>query len=111
MSSAQTHELQIAPAASEDFRRLLLRLEGELDLSTGALLRAWLRKLDRQPLVLDLGGLTYTDWSGLAILLEERTRSVQNGAPLRIRGATGQTRDLLKRAGVLELLGDPSRVH
>jgi len=100
-------ELTIVSVASEDVGRLV-RLEGELDLSTAPALRARLPEFDDQPLVLDLGGLIFTDSTGLAILLEERARRLRRGPALRIRGATGQTREMLERTGVLALFGGPT---
>ena len=103
MPSPHMEELRIVPVASEDAERLLLRIEGELDIATAGPLRARLRELDDQPLMLDLSGLTFTDSTGLAMLLEERARALRKGKALRIRGATGQTRELLERTGVLGL--------
>ncbi len=100
--------LKIVPLASEDTEGLMLRLEGELDIATAARLRARLQEFDDQPLMLDLSGLTFTDSTGLAILLEERARALRQGTPLRIWGVTGQTRELLERTGVLELFGSPT---
>ena len=108
MPSPRTEQLQIAPIASEVTERLLLRLDGELDLATAALLRARLREFDAQALTLDLTGVSFTDSTGLAILLEARTRARRSGTTLRIRGASGQTRELLERTGVLTLLEGPT---
>jgi anti-anti-sigma factor len=81
-----------------------LCLAGELDIATVATVRARLRELDGQPVVLDLSGLTFTDSTGLALLLEERLRAQRHGMSLRIRGAAGQTLQLLERTGLLRLL-------
>lgn len=100
--------LQIVPNASDDTKWLMLRLEGELDFATAAPLRARLQELDDQPLMLDLSGLTFTDSTGLAILLQERARALRQGTPFGICGVAGQTRELLERTGVLELFGSPT---
>ena len=97
MSTTDMEGLQIVSRTSEDAVALLF-VAGELDFATAGPLRARLRALGDRPVVLDLGGLTFTDSTGLALLLEERAR-----AGLRIRGATGQTRELLERTGVLGL--------
>jgi anti-anti-sigma regulatory factor len=52
----------------------------------------------------DLSGVTFTDSTGLATLIAEGCRAHVHGTSLRVRGATGQTRDLLERTGVLALL-------
>ncbi len=108
MPSPYKEQLQIMAIASEVTGRLLLRLDGELDLAIAALLRARLRELDAQALTLDLSGVSFTDSTGLAILLQERARARRRGTTLRIRGATGQTRELLERTGVLTVLEGPT---
>ena len=108
MPTPHTEGLTIVTVGSQDASRLLLRLEGELDLATAPALRVRLREFDDQPLMLDVSGLVFTDSTGLAVLLEEWTRALQDGTALRICGATGQTRDLLERTGVLELFNSPS---
>lgn len=108
MPSPPTEQLLIVPIASDVGERLLLRLDGELDLATAALLQARLREFDDQALTLDLSGVSFTDSTGVAILLKERARALRRGTTLRIRGATGQTRELLNRTGVLALLERPT---
>jgi len=72
-------------------------LSAELNrIASHALFMGWM--------ALDLGGLTFTDSTGLAFLLEERVRAQRRGTPFRIRGAGGQTLDLLERTGLLGLL-------
>lgn len=102
MSSTDVEGLKIVSRTSEGAARLLF-LAGELDFATTGPLRARLRALGDPPVVLDLSGLTFTDSTGLALLLEERART-----GLRIRGATGQTRELLERTGVLGLFERPN---
>jgi anti-anti-sigma factor len=82
----------------------VLCLAGELDLATVGTVRARLRELDDQPVVLDLSGLTFTDSTGLAFLLQERFRAQRHETPFRIRGARGQTLALLERTGLLRLM-------
>ena len=102
MRSTHMEGLRIVTVDLEGAERLLC-VSGELDFSTAAPLRSRLRELDDRPAVLDLSGLTFTDSTGLALLLEERAR----GAGLRVRGANGQTRELLERTGLLDLLERP----
>jgi anti-sigma B factor antagonist len=103
MAARNMEGLQIVPVAFED-AQLVLCLAGELDFATVGPVRARLRELDDGPVVLDLSGLTFTDSTGLGLLLEERARARRRGTQWRIRGAGGQTLELLKRTGVLALL-------
>jgi anti-anti-sigma factor len=82
----------------------VLCLAGELDVATVGAVRARLRELDDQPLILELSGLTFTDSTGLASLLEARLRAQRQGTPFRIRGARGQTLALFERTGILARL-------
>lgn len=84
----------------------VLTLAGELELGTVGPLRARLRGLYDRPVVLDLSGLTFMDSTGLAFLLEERACARRRGTPFRIRGAAGQTLEVLERTGLLGLLDD-----
>jgi anti-anti-sigma factor len=102
MPPGQTESLKIVPLPTERGARQV-RLEGELDIATSPSLRACLRQIEPLSLELDLGGLWFTDSTGLATLLEARARTVRHGATLRLRGARGQTRELLERTGVLSL--------
>jgi anti-anti-sigma factor len=88
---------------------VLLRLSGELDVMSAAVLRARLLDLmpQRLPLTLELRGLDFMDSSGLAALLELRSRARQIGWPVTIRGARGRVRELLERTGTLALVEEP----
>jgi anti-sigma B factor antagonist len=85
---------------------VLLRLRGELDVHGAPTLRARLVDLMpvRAPLVLDLRGLAFMDSSGLAALLELRSRARALGWEVQIRGARGRVRELLERTGTLALV-------
>jgi anti-anti-sigma factor len=102
MPSAETDSLKIESLPAEHGTRRA-RLEGELDIASARLLREWLRQIEPMSLELDLGGLWFTDSTGLATLLEARARTVRQGGTLRLRGARGQTRELLERTGVLSV--------
>ena len=105
-TTPHTEHLRIVPVASEVAGPRVIRLEGELDIASAAVLRAWLQEFDARPLTLDLSGLSFTDSTGLATLLRARTRALQHGTRLSIRGAAGQTLALLERTGMLLLLDD-----
>jgi anti-anti-sigma factor len=85
---------------------VLLMLRGELDVLGAPVLRATLLDLlpGRPPLVVDLKALDFMDSSGLAVLLELRSRARQNGWSVSVRGARGRVRELLERTGTLTLV-------
>jgi anti-anti-sigma factor len=95
--------LRIVPVALEDAEWVLV-LTGELDYATVERVRARMREFEDGPVALDLSGLKFMDSTGLALLLEERARARRRGTQFRIRGAGGQTLELLERTGVLALL-------
>jgi anti-anti-sigma factor len=68
---------------------VLLRVRGELDVYGAPLLRSKLLDLlpERPPLVVDLQALDFMDSSGLAVLLELRSRARQNGWTVSVRGS------------------------
>jgi|SRR5690349_18717457 len=85
---------------------VLLRLRGELDVHGAPILRAQLLDLlpERTPLIVDLQALDFMDSSGLAVLLELRSRARSAGWGVSIRGARGRVRELLERTGTLTLV-------
>jgi anti-sigma B factor antagonist len=85
---------------------VLLRLRGELDVHGAPTLRARLLDLmpERPPLVVDLRGQDFMDSSGLAALLELRSRARQVDWDVSMRGARGRVRELLERTGTLALV-------
>jgi anti-sigma B factor antagonist len=85
---------------------VLLRLRGELDVQSAPVLRAQLLDLlpERLALVVDLQPLDFMDSSGLAVLLELRSRARSSGWSVTVRGARGRVRELLERTGTLQLV-------
>lgn len=85
---------------------VLLHLRGELDVHGAPTLRARLLDLlpERAPLIVELRALDFMDSSGLAALLELRSRARQVGWEVRIQGARGRVRELLERTGTLALV-------
>jgi anti-anti-sigma factor len=108
MHPPRRERLKIVRAPSRGNEHFV-HLEGELDLATAAPLRESLRELDDGSVVIDLSGVTFTDSTGLATLLDERVRARRHGGSLRVSGARGQTRELLERTGVLAFLGGRAR--
>jgi anti-anti-sigma factor len=87
MHPPRRERLRIVRAPSRGSEHLL-RLEGELDLGTAALLRESLDDLADGCVVLDLDGVSFTDSTGLATLIAERGRARHHGASLRVRTGT-----------------------
>jgi anti-sigma B factor antagonist len=84
----------------------LLLLRGELDVLSAPTLRQRLLDLHaaRTPVIVELRDLDFMDSSGLAALLELRSRAVRSDWSVRIQGATGRVRELLERTGTLEIV-------
>ena len=92
----------------EEARRLTALVDGELD-HHGA--KAVMEELDRridqaQPrqLTLDLSGLSFTDSSGIAVLLRTLRQMQQIGGSLRVTNIPTQARRVLDAAGVGRLI-------
>ena len=88
----------------EEKRRLTALVEGELD-HHGA--RSVMEELDRridlaQPreLTLDLSGLTFTDSSGIAVLLRTYRRMTQSQGSMRVVNTPAQAGKVFKAAGL-----------
>jgi anti-sigma B factor antagonist len=85
---------------------VLLMPRGELDVLAAPVFRARVLDLlpERLPLIVDRHGLEFMDSSGLAALLELRSRARQAGWEVTVRGAHGRVRELLERTGTLALV-------
>lgn len=92
----------------EDKRRLLAQVSGELD-HHGA--KEVMEELDRridqaQPseLTLDLGGLSFTDSSGIAVLLRAQRRMGQVRGAMRVVNTPAQAGKVFRAAGLERLI-------
>ena len=92
----------------EKDRRLLAQVSGELD-HHGA--KAVMEELDRcidetmpRELILDLGGLTFTDSSGIAVLLRAQRRMGQVRGAVRVVNTPGQAERVFQAAGLGRLI-------
>ena len=92
----------------EKGRSLMAQVAGELD-HHGA--KAVMEELDRyideilpRELILDLGGLTFTDSSGIAVLLRALRQMERSGGSLRVTGVPAQARRVLDAAGIGRLI-------
>jgi anti-anti-sigma factor len=87
------HGQLVIDMQSDDVRHITIRPAGELDLATVVRLEDVLRRVENDhggAIVLDLGGLTFIDSTGISTLVKAWRRSHANGDRLRVRGATGQ---------------------
>lgn len=90
-----------------DGETCLVRLAGELDLSTISALEAELHRLmaeDLQTVVVDLEDLEFIDSTGLQCLYKVARRSRADGGRLRFIDARGQVDRLLRLTGIREEL-------
>jgi anti-anti-sigma factor len=88
-----------------------LRLDGELDLATAGLLDAQVRQAltgGATQLVIDLGGVTFCDSTGIEALVKARALAAARGARLGAVNARGVTLRSMEITGVLELLSVPA---
>lgn len=92
----------------EDKRRLMARITGELD-HHGA--KAVMEELDRhideiQPreLTLDLSGLSFTDSSGIAVLLRAHRRMGQVQGAMRVVHTPAQAGKVFQAAGLERII-------
>jgi anti-anti-sigma factor len=82
---------------------LVIRPSGELDLSTTQTLDAELRKGlagDASQVILDLGGLSFIDSSGLRLLVFASARGRDSGDRLRMLRATEPVQRMLALTGL-----------
>ena len=92
----------------EDKRRLLAQVAGELD-HHGA--KSVMEELDRRidqarprELTLDLGGLTFTDSSGIAVLLRAHRRMGQIQGSMRVVNTPDQAGRVFRAAGLERII-------
>ncbi len=91
-----------------DGNRLVLALNGELDLTTsGALAQALDEMLNHFPqkqVALDLGEVDFIDSSGLGVILGRYRRLNQQGRQLSLVSVKPNVRVILEIAGILSLV-------
>ena len=92
----------------EDQRRLVARVEGELDHHRA---KEVMEELDRcidaampRELTLDLSGLTFTDSSGIAVLLRTHRRMGQVQGSMRVVNTPPQADKVFQAAGLGRLI-------
>jgi anti-sigma B factor antagonist len=85
----------------------LITVTGELDLATYERLRDELERAEASEaarILLDLGGLTFIDSTGICVLVKAAQRSANDGARLRLLPASGKVHEVLELTGVMERL-------
>jgi len=86
---------------------LVIRPGGELDISTTQTLDAELRKAiasDASEVLLDLGGLSFIDSTGLRLLVFAASHSRANGDRLRMRHGPAAVEQVITLSGLDQLL-------
>jgi anti-sigma B factor antagonist len=88
---------------SPERARVRVRLEGELDLSTAATFQTAVLELMENgwsTILVDLGGLTFMDSSGLRMAFELDNEASRRGIALRLMGANDDVRRLFSLTGL-----------
>ena len=88
---------------SPERARVRVRLEGELDLSTAATFQHAVIELMESgwsSILVDLGGLTFMDSSGLRTAFELDDEASRRGIALQLTGATDEIRRLFTLTGL-----------
>jgi len=108
--------MHVEPWLSIETRRdvdgcLVIRLIGELDMSTAsdvaAELSAILRSDGPADIIVDLGELTFMDAAGVTALLDAHQRAAATGRTLRAREPHGEVDTVLRVTGTADLLQIP----
>src|SRR5262249_20400944 len=95
---------------SPERARVRVCLEGELDLSTAATYQNAVLELMENgwtTILIDLGGLTFMDSSGLRATFELDREAARRGAALRLPGANGDVQRLFALTGLSRQLDVP----
>ena len=86
---------------------LTMRLLGELDMATvppfQQILQTRIGAGDHDTVVVDLGGLTFTDSAGLTILVEANEQARRNEVALVLTGVGRQVRKLMEITSLIDL--------
>ncbi|MEV4548915.1 STAS domain-containing protein [Nonomuraea wenchangensis] len=85
---------------------VLITVTGELDVTNAADLESLLERSTPpgEPVVLDLGGLTFMDCAGLHLLLRQQDRLRRQAAHLHVAAVHGSPANLLRLTGVRNAL-------
>lgn len=102
MSSLSVH-------STRENGRLVLEVAGELDLAVTADLRSAadeaLAAGDVTDVVVDLGGVTFIDSTGLGTLVEIRNAALEGGATMRVTAVQAAPSRVIEIAGLADAFG------
>ncbi|NJP65611.1 STAS domain-containing protein [Streptomyces spiramenti] len=99
------NQLTISPVDADSGP--VLEVGGDLDYATAPALRAAVKALTPtagQMLLLDLGGLTFCDSSGIAVFVAARNHAAAHGAELALAAVPPQTVRVLGVTGLAQVL-------
>jgi anti-sigma B factor antagonist len=82
----------------------VLRISGEVDISTAPQLRERLQQLDSRSVVVDLSAMTFFDSTGLGVLVGAFKRLREGGGDLVLRAPTRSTRKVLELTGLSQVV-------
>jgi anti-sigma B factor antagonist len=82
----------------------VLRISGEVDISTAPQLRERLQQLDSRRVVVDLSAMTFIDSTGLGVLVGAFKRLREGGGDLVLRAPTRSTRKVLELTGLSQVV-------
>ena len=92
----------------EDKRHLMAQVAGELDHhGARSVMEELARRIDQarpRELTLDLSGLTFTDSSGIAVLLRTYRRMAQSQGSMRVVNTPAQAGKVFKAAGLERII-------
>jgi anti-anti-sigma factor len=86
---------------------LVVRVSGELDIASAKRLEDELLQTidsDTSAVVLDLGGVSFIDSTGVRLLIFAAEHSRSKGVPLRILDGSAQVKEMIETSGVEDLL-------
>jgi anti-sigma B factor antagonist len=101
---------------SREANRVVLRLDGELDLASVPLLESAVQSAtldDPATIVLDLRGLEFIDSTGLRAILLQDKRSTERGQTFALVRGSEQVQRLMRMTGVdehLKLIDSPEEI-
>jgi anti-anti-sigma factor len=117
-SAQSTLSVTVRPEGESDGERLVVRLVGELDITSSPLLQAVVEQAcasRRTPLcrhlVVDMSGVEFADASGISPLLLARATLARRNGTIELRNCRRSVRRLLRLLGLEELAteGDAPR--
>lgn len=107
MGRNNSNEDGFSASARHDGDRVVIELDGELDLHAVSHLESEIDKALETPVAgieIDATGLTFVDSSGLRAILQVKGRTETTGATFRIRAVSGPVERVIQIAGLTDEL-------